>query len=93
MVFSFYSKILNALKEGGQYIECDYMLEKQEDEYLYFSENKRIRKEYGIKDGEFYHYDTPCTISNQIDMFLKAGFNNAKMNWRVGNTTIIVAQK
>ncbi len=88
-----YSKILNALKKGGQYIECDYMLEKQEDEDFYFSENKRIRKEYGIKDGEFYHYDTPCTISNQIDMFLKAGFNSAKMNWRVGNTTIIVAKK
>lgn len=88
-----YTKILNALKEGGQYIECDYMLEKQEDEDFYFSENKRIRKENGIKDGEFYHYDTPCTISNQIDMFLKAGFNSAEINWRVGNTTIIVAQK
>lgn len=88
-----YSKILNALKEGGQYIECDYMLEKQEDEDFYFNENKRIRKEYGIKDGEFYHYDTPCTISNQINMLLQAGFNNVKMNWREGNTTIIVAWK
>lgn len=88
-----YSKILAALKEGGQYIECDYMLEKQEEEDFYYSENKRLRKEYGIKDGEFYHYDTPFTISNQIDMLLKAGFRNVKMNWREANTTIIVAQK
>lgn len=88
-----YSNIVTALREGGQYIECDYMLEKQEDEDYYFSENKRIRKENGIKDGEFYHYDTPCTIINQINMLLKAGFKKAKMNWRVGNTTIIVAQK
>lgn len=88
-----YSKILTALKEGGQYIECDYMLEKQEEEDYYFSENKRLRKEYGIKEWEFYHYDTPCTISNQIDMLLKAGFQNAEMSWREGNTTIVVAQK
>lgn len=88
-----YSKILTALKEGGQYIECDYMLEKQEEEDYYFSENKRLRKEYGIKECEFYHYDTPCTISNQIDMLLKAGFQNAEMSWREGNTTIVVAQK
>lgn len=88
-----YSKILTALKESGQYIECDYMLEKQEEEDYYFSENKRLRKEYGIKEWEFYHYDTPCTISNQIDMLLKAGFQNAEMSWREGNTTIVVAQK
>ncbi|MBU5330701.1 MAG: class I SAM-dependent methyltransferase [Anaerocolumna aminovalerica] len=88
-----YSKILAALKEDGQYIECDYMLEKQEDEDFYFSENKRLRKEYGIKDGEFYHYDTPCTISNQIDLLLKAGFQNVEMKWREGNTTLLVAKK
>ncbi|WP_313128607.1 class I SAM-dependent methyltransferase [Anaerocolumna sp.] len=88
-----YSKILTALKEGGQYIECDYMVEKQEEEDFYFNENKRLRNENGIKDGEFYHYDTPCTISNQIDLFLKAGFQNVKMIWREGNTTIIIAQK
>jgi SAM-dependent methyltransferase len=88
-----YSKLLTALKEGGQYIECDYMLEKQEEEDFYFNENKRLRKEYGIKDGEFYHYDTPCTVSNQIELFLKAGFQKAEMNWREGNTTIIIAQK
>lgn len=88
-----YSKILKALREGAQYIECDYMVEKQEVEDYYYSENKRIRKENGIKDGEFYHYDTPCTIINQINMLLRAGFKKAEMNWRVGNTTIIVAQK
>ncbi len=87
-----YSKIFAALKEGGQYIECDYMIEKQEDEDFYYSENKRIRKGHSIQDGEFYHYDTPCTIDNQIDMLSKSGFRNVKMNWRVENTTIIVAK-
>lgn len=88
-----YSKIFAALNEGGQYIECDYMVENQEEEDLYFSENKRIREEQGIPEGEFYHYDTPCTIDNQIQIFLKAGFKAAKMVWRIENTTIIVAHK
>jgi len=88
-----YSKICSALKAGGQYIECDYMVVNQEEEDFCYSENHRIRKEQGIPDGEFYHYDTPCTIDNQIKMLSKAGFKIAKMVWRVENTTIIVAQK
>ena len=69
------------------------MVIRQEDEDFYYSENKRIRKEQGIPDKEFYHYDTPCTIDNQIKMLSKVGFRIVKMNWRVENTTIIVAQK
>lgn len=88
-----YSRIFAALKAGGQYIECDYMVVNQEDEDFYYSENKRIRKEQGIPDGEFYHYDTPCTIDNQIAMLSKAGFKAVKMDWRVENTTIITAWK
>lgn len=88
-----YSKIFAALKTDGQYIECDYMVTDQGEEDFYYSENKRIRKEQGIPDGEFYHYDTPCTIDNQIKMFSEAGFKTVKMVWRVENTTIIIAQK
>lgn len=88
-----YSKVFNALKANGQYIECDYMIENQEEENFYYSENERIRKENNIQDNEFYHYDTPCTIDNQIRMLYKAGFKNVNMNFRIGNTTIIVARK
>jgi hypothetical protein len=88
-----YEKIFNALTENGKYIECDYMVIKQKDEDFYFSENERLRKENGIKDGEFYHYDTPCTIKNQIIMLKKAGFKNVKEIWREESTTIIIAEK
>lgn len=88
-----YIKIFNALKPNGEYIECDYMVESQEDEDFYYSENKRIREEQNIPEGEFYHYDTPCTIDNQIKLLTKAGFKIVKMNWRMENTTIIVAKK
>ncbi len=88
-----YSRVFTALKAGGQYIECDYMVVSQEEEDFYYSENKRIRKEQGIPEGEFYHYDTPCTIDNQIKMLSKAGFKTVEMIWKVENTTMIVAEK
>jgi ubiquinone/menaquinone biosynthesis C-methylase UbiE len=88
-----YEKIFNALAASGKYIECDYMVVNQEEEDFYYSESKRLRKENGVEDGEFYHYDTPCTVDNQIAMLKKAGFRNVKEIWREESTTIVVAEK
>jgi ubiquinone/menaquinone biosynthesis C-methylase UbiE len=88
-----YKKIYNALIQKGQYIECDYMVFKQEEEDFYFSENRKLRIENRIKDDEFFHYDTPCTIENQIKMMNKAGFKNVTEEWREENTVIIRARK
>lgn len=88
-----YRKIASSLKKDGVYIECDYMVETQAEEDRWFSENLRIRKEQGIPEGEFYHYDTPCTIENQIKMLEKAGFSDVSMVQRIENTTILVARK
>lgn len=90
---SLYRKICDALIPDGVYIECDYMVETQAEEEHWLSENRRIRKEQGIPEGEFYHYDTPCAIDNQIAMLKKAGFAAAKKVFRIENTTIIVARK
>lgn len=88
-----YSRIREALKPNGRYIECDCMVLEQSEEDFYFSENKRIRAEQGIADGEFYHYDTPCTIENQIKLLLNAGFKEIRQVFRQEYTTIIVADK
>ena len=86
-----YKKIRNFLKSDGMYIECDYMVESQEEEDFYYAENHRIRTEMGLSEEEFYHYDTPCTIQNQIMMFKKAGFSKCELVFRIENTTIIIA--
>lgn len=93
MKIALYSKINKALKSGGFYIECDYMVEEQAEEDYYFAENLRIRKEMNILEGEFYHYDTPCTINNQISMFRKAGFSESRQVFRMKSTTIIISRK
>lgn len=90
---SLYEKVCKSLKENGVYIECDYMVESQADEDFYFAENNRIRKAMNVPENEFYHYDTPCTIQNQLNMFEKAGFSKAEKVYRIENTTIIIAYK
>lgn len=88
-----YKKIFDALTDSGAYIECDYMVEAQEEENHWFSENKRLRELQGIGEDEFFHYDTPCTIENQIKMLKEAGFTSVETVMRIENTTMLVARK
>ena len=90
---SLYRKINSSLKENGMYIECDYMVLTQEEEDLWFSENERLRKENGITDDGYYHYDTPCTVDNQILLLKKAGFRKITQVFRTENTTMLIAEK
>lgn len=85
-----YKKIRKALKPGGMYIECDYVAKDQAEEDYLFSDLNRIRKEQNIKEDEFLHFDTPCTVKNQIEMFKNTGFKESKKVWQKGQTAIIV---
>ncbi len=88
-----YRHVWESLKNGGVYIECDYMVESQTEEDHWFAENKRLRTEMNIPDGEFYHYDTPCTVENQLKLLKAAGFVHTEKVFRVENTTIIIGFK
>lgn len=88
-----YKKIYKALKPAGLYIECDYMVESQQEEDFYFAEYARIRKDLNLSEREFYHYDTPCTVDNQIGLLKGAGFGKVEIVFRLKNTTILVAYK
>jgi tRNA (cmo5U34)-methyltransferase len=87
-----YKRIYAALKPSGFYIETDYMAPTQEYEDYHFAENKRIRAELGIKEG-FYHYDTPCTVENQITMLKKADFSSVIKIGQYRNEVILLAKK
>lgn len=89
-----YRRVLASLRAGGCYIECDYMVETQAEEEFLFAENARVRREAGITDDSvFCHFDTPCTIHNQEKMLLAAGFSKVDQVFRIGGTTILVANK
>ncbi len=88
-----YRKIYNSLKDNSFYIECDYMVTEQAEEDFYYAELSRMKKEQGLEENEFYHYDTPCTINNQIMLLKAAGFKSVEQVFRLENTTILVACK
>ena len=88
-----YRRVCEALAPHGVYIECDYMAELQEQEDFFFSELARMRAEQGIPEDVFVHYDTPCTIQNQIAMLKAAGFTTVEQVMRIGGTCMLVAKK
>jgi tRNA (cmo5U34)-methyltransferase len=87
-----YRKIRKSLKPGGVYIEGDYMVDEQSQEDEFFAENARVRREQNIPEGEFYHFDTPCTVDNQIRMLKQAGFAPVEFVGRFGIDGIILAK-
>ena len=88
-----YRKIYEALTPDGCYIECDYMAQLQEQEDYFFAELDRMRAEQGISEDVFVHYDTPCTVDNQIAMLRQAGFAAVEKVFHIGNTVMLVARK
>lgn len=83
-----YRRICECLRDGGVYIECDYMVETQAEEDFFFAERVRL-----APVGEYYHYDTPCTVDNQIKMLMNAGFSSVERVFRKGGTTLLLARK
>jgi tRNA (cmo5U34)-methyltransferase len=88
-----YRRVREALKPGGIYLEADYMVDNQAKEDELYAENARIRREQNIPDGAFYHFDTPCTVENQIKLLEQAGFRHVDFMGRFGVDAIIQAQK
>ena len=87
-----YQRVREALKPGGVYIECDYMIEDDAEEAFYFAALNRMRREQNRSPDEFVHYDTPLTIAHQTAVLREAGFTGIEQKMRVENTTILVAK-
>lgn len=88
-----YTKLCKALKNGGYFILTDYFALTDEDEKAFRNELLRLKKEQGIDDNEFYHYDTPLTVEHETEALLEAGFSSVEVlnNW--GATFTIKANK
>ncbi len=88
-----YKKLHGSLKEGGYFILTDYMAENDEEEKNNFLELSRLKKELGICDGEFYHYDTPLTRAHETEALLAGGFSKVEALNKWQSTNILKAYK
>ena len=88
-----YTKLCKSLKDNGYFILTDYFALTDEDEQAFRNELLRLKKEQGIDNNEFYHYDTPLTVEHETEALLQAGFSSVEVlnNW--GATITIKANK
>ena len=90
MKASLYEKLLAALKENGVFVLTDYFAESEEAEKAYFRNLAFLKKEQGLSDDVFYHYDTPLTVEHETDILLQAGFRDVRVMERWGESTYTV---
>lgn len=88
-----YKKLVTALRMGGSFILTDYFAHSDEEEEMLRAELIRLKKEQGIEDGEFYHYDTPLTVAHEVEVLKNAGFMSVEVLKSWGATHTIRATK
>ena len=88
-----YAKLAEALKDGGYFILTDYFALTEEEEKQRRTEFLNLKKEQGISDGEFYHYDTPLTAEHEMEALREAGFVSVQILKDWGATKTIKADR
>ena len=88
-----YRKVHRSLTAGGYFILTDYFALSDEEERNFRQELARLKAERGIRDNEFYHYDTPLTVDHEIEALRKSGFSSVKILKRWGAPCTIQATK
>ena len=78
-----YTKLHRSLKPGGYFILTDYFSFSNEEEQLLRQNLIALKREQGLPEDEFYHYDTPLTVGHEREALLAAGFTSVEIlkNW------------
>ena len=71
----------------------DYFCETDGQETFFQSELMRLKREQGLADGEFYHYDTPLTVPHETEALREGGFSEVRVMGRWGSTYTLLAEK
>ena len=82
-----YKKVLNCLKEKGQFINCDRIAPTEE-----FEEHQLYELDHNIEN--YKHIDTPLTIEHEIEVLKEVGFKEiTSSNVDKENYSLIKARK
>ena len=87
---SLYEKLHSALRENGVFVLTDYFAESEEMEKEYFQNLADLKREQGLSDDEFYHYDTPLLVEHETDILRRAGFREVRIMKQWGESTFTV---
>ena len=87
---SLYEKLHSALRENGVFVLTDHFAESEEMEKEYFQNLADLKREQGLSDDEFYHYDTPLLVEHETDILRRAGFREVRIMKQWGESTFTV---
>lgn len=83
-----YRKLFASLKTDGYFVLTDYFAPSEAFEREAFVTLERLKREQGICDDGFYHYDMPLTVEHETEILREAGFSEVRIlrNWGVTRT-------
>ena len=86
-----YGKLRAALKPSGAFVLTDYFAESEEMEKEYFQNLAWLKKQQGLGDDEFYHYDTPLLVEHEMEILRGAGFRDVRImkQWSESTFTVL----
>lgn len=90
---SLYEKLRRSLKTDGYFILTDYFAESEAQEKEYFETFEKLKREQGILDNSFYHYDTSLTVEHEIAILKQAGFSDVRILKSWGATHTLLAKQ
>ena len=88
-----YKKLRASLKPNGYFILTDYFALSDSEETEHRNKLIELKNEQGIRDSEFYHYDTPLTVNHEVEALAEAGFSSVEVLQNWGATYTIKAVK
>ena len=88
-----YRKLCAALKSDGYFVLTDYFAQNDAEEMALQDQLRQLKREQGIADGEFYHFDTPLTVAHERQALLAAGFSRVDVLMHWGATYTLRAEK
>ena len=86
-----YRKLHAALKDSGFFVLTDYFAESEALEKEYFQNLEALKKEQGLSENEFYHYDTPLLADHEMDILRQAGFRDVRIMKKWSESTFTVS--
>jgi len=88
-----YKRTYTALEAGGSFVYGDYTASTHELQQELIVTNEKKRKDLGITDDEFFHFDIPFTAETEIRLMKEAGFTSIEVVHEWESSTIIIARK
>jgi len=87
-----YKKLRKSLKEGGVYVEGDFVVDPKTAEQ-YRTQYDEITKNLKEKSSGFYHLDLPFSVETQLKLFRQAGFSEIDVYWKKAFASVFVCKR